>query len=349
MDDLPPPCRNSKDKRIAIVKPYFPLFEGKGNQIRCKSKTRDIEAISEVCIGESTFPFNAKLITPSLVVTCNRFEEASLGIGESKLESNVLSNCGSDFRTRALAIFELAELCCSSSFPKFEFFTQTAAMHESDSGDEETLIDREVSSPFSADEVVIINLRLKSVWETFALVQYNDFHNAQGKYFIRDFCELARTVVPHVESRCYISTNPSAPRQPGYAEIIWKLDAPQLRSTSEDQTVSQANHSVPDFIMFNVMHQMVSVVAEVKSGEGEAGGLDQNMEQMLGLWKSNQVLMLGLVLDSGNIHPRVLRLVEGCLVFENLSPLQFSPAETIKSLRRLMELVAAFNFITGPN
>ena len=69
--------------------------------------------------------------------------------------------------------------------------------------------------------------------------------------------------------------------------------------------------------MYDPEAQMYTVVAENKSEENadKGGGLEQNVEQMLGLFVDRQTLMLGLVVQNLNVRPLLLQLADGVLTF----------------------------------
>ena len=60
--------------------------------------------------------------------------------------------------------------------------------------------------------------------------------------------------------------------------------------------------------MFDTQVGMCTVVAEVKNGGNGTGRLEQNFEQMIGLFKPGQkTMMLGIVVDATIIRPMVLK------------------------------------------
>lgn len=103
-----------------------------------------------------------------------------------------------------------------------------------------------------------------------------------------------------------MSTNSKGPRQPGCMKVSWSLEPINLQPVEgirgESERVLQIHEPVADFIVYSSQNSMFTVVAEVKSGEEGVQGLDQNIEQMLGVWSEGQALMLGLVLDACQVY-----------------------------------------------
>ena len=110
------------------------------------------------------------------------------------------------------------------------------------------------------------------------------------------------------------------------------------------------HNRVADVVMYDPLPQMYTVVAEIKSGDDaeKGGGLEQNVEQMLGLFKDQQTIMLGLVVHNLQVAPLLLRLADGVLTLTELQVLSLQPEDVTVSLAMLMKVLIGINFITGP-
>jgi hypothetical protein len=110
------------------------------------------------------------------------------------------------------------------------------------------------------------------------------------------------------------------------------------------------NTRVADVVVYDPSAKMNTVVAEIKSSENadQGGGLEQNAEQMLGLFINRQTLMLGLVVQNSKMVPMVLHLADGVLTLTELQVLSLQPKDITKSLTLLMRVLIGVNFISGP-
>lgn len=85
--------------------------------------------------------------------------------------------------------------------------------------------------------------------------------------------------------------------------IEWVTSARNMRSGSSGSASSSKHQErVADFVVLN--KRKYTIVGEIKP---ESGGLNQNMEQMVGLLRKGQKVMLGLVANPMFVSPRVLR------------------------------------------
>ena len=73
--------------------------------------------------------------------------------------------------------------------------------------------------------------------------------------------------------------------------------------------------------------------------------MHHNMEQMVGLLRKGQKVMLGLVANQTFVSPRVLRCSGDTYYFENLEDLQLSNPN---HLHKLAKLIVLFNSFESP-
>ena len=108
------------------------------------------------------------------------------------------------------------------------------------------------------------------------------------------------------------------------------------------------NKRVADVVIYDPRAKMYTVVAEIKSLETQGGGLEQNAEQMLGLFADGQTLMLGMVVHNLVLKPMVLHLLDGAITLTEMQVLSLKPEDMTKSLTLLMRVLIRFNIICGP-
>lgn len=93
--------------------------------------------------------------------------------------------------------------------------------------------------------------------------------------------------------------------------------------------------------MFDRVAKIYTIVGEIKSVSDEEAE-EQNVEQMLGVWRKHQRAMLGFTCSKTFVLPRVLMVVDSALVLYSLPQLPFSDNVRNESLRVLAELFFAF-------
>ena len=87
-----------------------------------------------------------------------------------------------------------------------------------------------------------------------------------------------------------------------------------------------------DFVVYNWINCINTVVAEVKQDEMEATE-SQNNEQMVGLW---QIAMLGLEFKSTSVVPKILAVDNNALRMFYLNPLNLRDSSGLSELTRLL-------------
>ena len=78
------------------------------------------------------------------------------------------------------------------------------------------------------------------------------------------------------------------------------------------------------------------------------GGLEQTVEQMLGLFMGHQSLMLGLVFHSWKIQPLLLRRVGDDLILTELKSLSLTQPDIVTTMMTLMKMLVGINAVCGP-
>lgn len=132
------------------------------------------------------------------------------------------------------------------------------------------------------------------------------------------------------------STNPSGTLQPGAFEIKYISQAKETRKVEQGNTIKTYHNKV----LHDIKLECYRIVGEVKSTTDNAES--QNVEQMIGLWRYNQIAMLGFTCNPKGFIPRVLVRVEDTMYLLPLLPVKDEDPATMSSLRDIAEMFVAF-------
>jgi hypothetical protein len=171
---------------------------------------------------------------PDYAVEKVTFEMAGLRLEPGKFRTEPLPI---DFARRAAAIVEAVGKLCHTIKPSFVFASRDTPEESGDSG-EEAPRDDLVTSPFTDEETVYINIVLQDCWARFTHAQHKLFQNAVGKFFLESFLKLC-TCVLNCHLQVLVSTNPNGQYQPGFTEVGWTVPAKVTRKLSAKSTQEQ--------------------------------------------------------------------------------------------------------------
>ena len=309
--------------------------------------------ITAVKIGSHVWPFKRILLTdalPALNIDEPQYdvENISFELGDLPLRPEIFRTATEElpkFPLRAAAIAEATKKVCYPSQP-FCAFASREAQEDSGDSDDDAPQGQKVVSPFTPEETVHINMLLQKYWHRFTHAQDKLFENAVGKFFLQSYFELCACVPGRMERdiQVFHSTNPNGENQPGFARVGWCVPPRQLQDTSSEPQPNWGNR-VADVVMYDPVPQMYTVVAEIKSAEDaeKGGGLEQNIEQMLGLFMDRHTLILGLVVQYLRVRPLLLRLADGDLTLTKLQVLSLQPEDITKLFTMLMKVLIGIN------
>ena len=322
-----------------------------GNQLIAEDKK--YRFIRQVIIGAHEYCFQPKMLLsglPCLHLDDPTFhsEKVTFEMPGASLKPGAFraATLPIDFAKRAAAIVEAVGNLCHITEPTFIYASREAQEASGDS-DDDAPRDDSVPSPFTREESIRIELVLQECWMRCTHAQDKNFQNAVGKFFLESFFKLCTSVLDcHLE--VLVSTNPNGQHQPGFTEVGWTLPAKHTRENSAPKT--EWNKRVADAVIYDTRAKMYTVVAEVKSAKTsvEGSGLEQNAEQMLGLFAEGQTLMLGMVVHNLVLKPMVLRVSAGGLTLTEMLPVSLQPDDTAQSLALLMRMLIGFTIICGP-
>ena len=195
------------------------------------------------------------------------------------------------FKTEAMS------LITTEHYTPARAWSQAAGDSEKDSGDE-VAPDEEIPPAISSDEQVIFNRDHSRLHQFYHHARKAAFSNAQGKAFIKAFCDMLLTP-PH---QVLMSTNPNGRLQPGSMSVEWNIGEDWQGESARQvkrQRRALGEERVADVIIWD--GSVVTVVFEIKS-KTASGGIQQNNEQMAGLLQKGQKVILGVVVQPTAFH-----------------------------------------------
>ena len=168
----------------------------------------------------------------------------------------------------------------------------SAAVSDSD---DEQIVDEEIPPSFTNTELAVVEVCYKKLQSNFVSAVTHRFTNAVGKMFFWSLGEFilqlyCPAAVPYAS---YISTNPHGDCQPGSMILLHTCPAAKTRQCQPDDndTATVAHERVSDYVMYNHETKVYTIAGEIKSETSAAE--NQNIEQMVGLWRKKQCAMLG--------------------------------------------------------
>jgi len=211
-----------------------------------------------------------------------------------------------------------------------------------DDSDNEQVADPAIPPAFTDSELLVVQTYYEKLCSVFRSAVVHHFTNAAGKMFFYHLAEFILILRPNKQYVLYISTNPHGDCQPGSANITHTIPRPCTRQSEEasSTTTSSSTEKVSDFVVFDHSAMIYSIVGEIKCDSDEAE--QQNIEEMLGIWRKHQRAMLGFTCNKTFVLPRVLMAEDNSLVLYSFPKLPLSENDLSKSLRMLAELFLAF-------
>jgi hypothetical protein len=186
---------------------------------------------------------------------------------------------------------------------------------ESDSGDEDVPIDREIPSVFNDRDIAVVQNQSNAVWNNYKRSRESSFSSGPGKLFMTYLGQLLSLVIDakgRYESSLTTCAGGSGAAsnndmQAGSCIVTYLTSRRETRNSSSSQQLwqcSSGNRRFSDVSTYDHEKEMYIIVGEVKSVEDVA--LSQNLEQMMGLWRAKQKFMLGWTINPANVCARLL-------------------------------------------
>ena len=181
-------------------------------------------------------------------------------------------------------------------------------------------------SPFSNDELAVVQSDYKKLHVLYRTAVMANFHNAQGKEFVRG---LLAFLLPQEVYCCEISTSPNGEEQPGALTVEWVT-----HKTEESNDAQKTQRRCADVIAYNMKKKHHTIVVEIKCNERDAK--PQLLEQMCGLFDPQQKFMLGLLVYPLDIAPLIMVRVENTLKVFKLNYIHIREGEGVEKLAALI-------------
>lgn len=161
-----------------------------------------------------------------------------------------------------------------------------------------------------------------------------------------------------LQNYCHVGTSPSGENQPGCARLTYSwLKYVDKRSRSNTPESTAGNEATPtpenpyrtevhdsysDASFWDAIAQIYTISMEIKS-DGDQGGEDQQLQQMIGLFRSWQQYMLGFVVKPKCVFIKILEKKQSSLIMHNFPCLTFSD----ETLLLMSKLIIAFIFFVN--
>ena len=331
---IPPLPQATRPTTEELAKLYPVIY--KGNRITCDSREPDFDHVEYINLAQSE-------------VRLNFVHEESVGNyycdlvrGRLYLNSNLILE--KDLSSSEAGKLKLLRACLPAKLLQSNYSPvviqgrpeRVPGNGDVDSDDGVEYTDRAVINPFNSLDFDYFQRRLKSLYYRYRGAKEASFQSTQGKFFFTLFTAIL--ALDHVEMDFLHSTNPSGDSQPGAFEVSWILNCPTTRSNAQESQRSERHQlRVADFVAWNFERNIYPI--EIKSDD-RAPVFFQSLEQMLGLFKKQQKVMLGLVCQPSFVTPVIVRRTDSHIIVTQLAKLDFT--NNISNMIELTELLISF-------
>ena len=190
--------------------------------------------------------------------------------------------------------------------------------------DDERIPDLPIVPRFNATEMAVVQLEFDKLRENYVAGLRIGFFNAVGKSFVVALGNYVNMATNNRRQYMYLQSTATGFSQPGALFMNWSLPSRTLRSQSLERII-HTNERYADCIIYDRYNCVNVVVVEVKENEEEASE-SQNNEQMVGLWKTGQIAMLGLEFHTNTVGPKILALIDDAMHMFYLNSLDLRDA-----------------------
>ena len=200
--------------------------------------------------------------------------------------------------------------------------------------DDECIPDPPIQPSFSQSDLAVVQSRFDQLCQHYPTVIEIGFFNALGKIFLSLLGAYVNMCTSDRLQYLYLPNTSTGVTHPGAMHVRWSLLAKQTRVRSQQERVVQVFERYADFVVYDRINCINTVVAEVKQDEMEATE-SQNNEQMVELWSVGQIAMLGLEFKSTSVVPKILAVDNNALRMFYLNPLNLRDSSGLSELTRL--------------
>ena len=337
---LAPEPTTAAHKKARVQDPLLSPTMMYGNSITWASSAKDwYNDVSTVMIeGEKCYSFRIEVINKMPLIAAPFSKNPSIRLLSHRIPTTYKSSIN---MAQAKVLTSFASALSASDG---ECFTVTQivqeASHSVSDSDDEQIPDPAIQPAFSNTELAMVQACYKKLHIAFRSAVAYRFTNAAGKMFFYNFAEFILILRPNDQYKPYISTNPHGDCQPGSSTITQTVPKRNTRHTEANDTSSSTTERVADFVVFDHSKNIYTIVGEIKSDDSPAE--QQNIEEMLGVWRKNQTAMLGFTCNNESVHLRVFLAEENHLRLYRLPELCLAPEKFKESLSIVAELFLAF-------
>ena len=217
---------------------------------------------------------------------------------------------------------------------------------DGDSSDEDVPLTHDRPLLFTPGELHTIQLSLERVWKHYHRAVSGHFSNGPGKFFMCYLAEYFGCASASTSTRFESSLSTTSGGSGSIGEMDTQTGSSMITAyTINKQDTRQARlrrfvrHShikrYSDVSTYDHLNGIFITAGEIKSTIDAANS--QNLEQMLGLWRSTQKFMLGWSINPEHINCRILVKDDQA----SLHLYQLQETNNISSIRHLAELYLA--------
>jgi hypothetical protein len=218
--------------------------------------------------------------------------------------------------------------------------------------DSEGIIDPPIDPPFSKSDWKSITdffFETGGLKELFQVAKAQSFYNHAGKEFVSSFKKFCSILVPGRKAYVNHSTCSSGEFQPGstsYIESVIRSTPSSNRSTPTCDGVTSKPREVvcerfTDVAYWDEKKKIYPIITEVKSADKQASET-QLTEQMFGLFRKHQKVMLGLAIKPNFVGIKIMTKEKGSLEIHSLESDLSLLKHTV--LRKIGKLIMAFMY-----
>ena len=195
--------------------------------------------------------------------------------------------------------------------------------------------------PFTNLELAVVNYTFTQLKNAYTAAKAVGFVNCCGKAFFVELCRFTYLVKlgnsPH---KALLSTGKGC-CQPGAFFINWEVPSRPLRSNQTSNTI-QNFERYADCVSYNKTTFMNEIVTDNSSSDEEH--TLQHNEQMVGLWKPGQQVMLGFEFYTKFVIPKVLVRQKNSSGKDILCMLCIKKMDLNNDMGILSKLIIAFTY-----
>ena len=176
--------------------------------------------------------------------------------------------------------------------------------------DGEDINDAEVVPEFDNLDLAVVITFFRRFFNAYKVALEIGLYNAVGKNFLDaawEYMDLCQTTLNKQSKFAYLHNTSTGEPQPGAMFIKWSIPKRRSRKTSVGDRKTLSFERYADHVVYDKVTALNVSVSEVKENK-ESAVEAQNNEQMLGLWKGPQKVMLGQELRGTRVRPKILAL-----------------------------------------